>query len=706
MIGNSQPENPYTCVIGAGYSGLAAARYLQQYGLNFTVLERTKYVGGTWRFDPHVGVDEDGVPVSTSQYKYLKTNSPWQTMSYDGFPFPDNTPSYVSGQCFYKYIKSFVKHFDLMKYIQLRSYVKSVKKLENNWEITYTRTDTYENETVYCDFVVVAIGQYNKPHVVKFPGLDEFEGTVIHSHDYKAPEPYKNSNVLVVGGGPSGLDIGIQLQKVAKKIVHSHHFKYNEPQFPKNYIKKPDIKNFVHNGVYFNDSSFEELDHVILATGYRMHHPFLDKSSGLLLTNRYVMPLHNQVIDIREPSLMFIGISKQYINKILNAQAEYIALFIAGKFELPSEEEMLEMWMNKHSPRKLKDVNSFVTEPLEKPHTCIIGAGYSGLATARYLQQYDQNFTVFERTKNIGGTWRFDPNVGVDEVGVPVSTSQYKYLRTNSPRQSMAFTDFAFPESTPTQDYRYPELFKNRKVLLVGAGPSGLDLALQLSNITSKLVHSHHLEYNEPYFSKSYIKKPDIKAFVSNGVIFKDMTFEDVEDVIFATGLKRDYPFLDESSDLIMTTHFVLPLHNQIVNIRRPTMLFIGVIKHFMNRILDAQADYIASLISGQFKVPPQEKMLEKWLLDNGNKKLNDIHNIVPHVKKYIEDITEEANINRVPPVLVDLINFNGQNLIQNLLHYRDYEFKIIDPFNYTTKIIRNHTEERQRECPIKDVKL
>ncbi|XP_032521593.2 senecionine N-oxygenase-like [Danaus plexippus] len=373
------PANPYTCVIGAGYSGLAAARYLQQYGLKFTVFERTKYVGGTWRFDPHIGVDEDGVPVSTSQYKYLKINSPRQTMEYDGYPFPDDTPSFVSGVCFYNYIKSFVKQFDLMKNIQLRSYVKSVKRLEDTWELTYTRTDTNENDTVYCDFVVVAIGQYNKPHVGKFSGLDEFEGTVIHSHDYKCPETYKNSNVLVVGGGPSGLDIAIQLQKVAKKIVHSHHLRYNEPQLPENYVKKPDIKNFVRNGVFFNDTSFEELDHVILATGYRIHHPFLDRSSGLLITNKYLMPLHNQVINIREPSLMFIGISKQYINKILNAQAEYIALFIAGKFELPSEEEMLEMWMTKHSPRKLKDVNSFVTEPLQYFQNLTAEAGVTRL---------------------------------------------------------------------------------------------------------------------------------------------------------------------------------------------------------------------------------------------------------------------------------------------------------------------------------------
>lgn len=59
----------------------------------------------------------------------------------------------------------------------------------------------------------------------------------------------------------------------------------------------------------------------------------------------------------------------------------------------------------------------------------MIGAGYSGLAAARYLKEYGVNFTVFESAKDVGGQWRFDPRVGTDEYGVPLSTSQYKYLR-------------------------------------------------------------------------------------------------------------------------------------------------------------------------------------------------------------------------------------------------------------------------------------
>ncbi|KAH9636608.1 hypothetical protein HF086_003426 [Spodoptera exigua] len=64
---------PRACIIGAGYSGLGTAR----------------------------------------------TNTPRQTMEYSGFPFPEETPSYPTGPCFYKYLQRFAKHFGLLDNIQV-----------------------------------------------------------------------------------------------------------------------------------------------------------------------------------------------------------------------------------------------------------------------------------------------------------------------------------------------------------------------------------------------------------------------------------------------------------------------------------------------------------------------------------------------------------------------------------------------------------
>ncbi|XP_049877782.1 senecionine N-oxygenase-like [Pectinophora gossypiella] len=335
-----------TCVIGAGYSGLGAARYLKEYGVDFKVLEATRHVGGTWRFDPHVGSDEDGLPLFTSMYKNLRTNTPRQTMEYSGFPFPEDTPSYPTSTCFYRYLKNFTKEFDFEKHIQFRSLVTDVKWAGGHWNVTYHRTDTRVNQTEPCGFLIIASGEYRKPVMPKFIGQDTFRGTVIHSHDYKDPETYRGRRVLLVGAGASGLDLATHLSNVTAKLVHSHHLAYNQPYFGPNYVKKPDILSFTTDGVVFKDDSFEEIDDVIFCTGYDYEHSFLDKSCGITATSKFLLPLYQHMVNIRYPSMVFIGVPKKVINRVLDAQGQYAAALAAKKFELPSGQAMLRAWLD------------------------------------------------------------------------------------------------------------------------------------------------------------------------------------------------------------------------------------------------------------------------------------------------------------------------------------------------------------------------
>ncbi|CAG4953557.1 unnamed protein product [Parnassius apollo] len=345
--GQSVPlESKHTCVIGAGYSGLAAARYLQEYGVNFTVYEASRHVGGTWRFDPHVGTDEDGLPLFTSMYKRLRTNTPRQTMEYAGFKFPDDTPSYPSGDCFYNYLKNFVKYFDLMKYIQFRSLVTRVKWADDHWNVTYTNTEDRNSYTDACDFVIVASGQYSKPVRPKFEGEELFKGNIMHSHDYKDAETFRDRKVLIVGAGASGLDLATQLVNVTTKLVHSHHLVYNQPNFPSKYVKKPDIEAFTSDGVVFQDGSFQDVDDVIFCTGYEYNHSFLDESTGLTVSSKFVLPLYQHIVNIRHPNMAFLGVVKQVITRVMDAQAQYAAALAGGIFELPPQETMLKTWLN------------------------------------------------------------------------------------------------------------------------------------------------------------------------------------------------------------------------------------------------------------------------------------------------------------------------------------------------------------------------
>jgi dimethylaniline monooxygenase (N-oxide forming) len=93
-------------------------------------------------------------------------------------------------------------------------------------------------------------------------------GTIMHSHYYRVPDPYKCRRVLVIGAGPSGMDISLDIAEVSKTLIHSHHSAVNfRTPFPSHYIKKPDVKEFHETGATFVDGSFEELDDVLYCTG-------------------------------------------------------------------------------------------------------------------------------------------------------------------------------------------------------------------------------------------------------------------------------------------------------------------------------------------------------------------------------------------------------------------------------------------------------
>jgi cation diffusion facilitator CzcD-associated flavoprotein CzcO len=69
------------------------------------------------------------------------------------------------------------------------------------------------------DALIVANGHHNVPFLPNFPG--SFDGQVLHSQEYKVPEPFRDRRVVVVGAGNSGCDIAVELAGVAAKVFHS-----------------------------------------------------------------------------------------------------------------------------------------------------------------------------------------------------------------------------------------------------------------------------------------------------------------------------------------------------------------------------------------------------------------------------------------------------------------------------------------------------
>lgn len=88
----------------------------------------------------------------------------------------------------------------------------------NKWKITSIDKPTNKEVSNVYDAVMICNGHYNDPAIPKLRAIELFKGVQTHSHHYRRPEPFTGKRVLVIGAGPSGLDIALHISSVAEKV--------------------------------------------------------------------------------------------------------------------------------------------------------------------------------------------------------------------------------------------------------------------------------------------------------------------------------------------------------------------------------------------------------------------------------------------------------------------------------------------------------
>ncbi|HEU0294564.1 MAG TPA: NAD(P)-binding domain-containing protein [Anaerolineales bacterium] len=206
-----------TAVIGAGACGLIAAKCLLDEGIEPVVFEQSEKIGGLWNYS------EDLPDGGSLAYRSLRTNTSKQMMALSDYPFPETLPDFPSRAEVLRYLNDYVDHFGFRECIQLDTMVEQiVPQKENKWKVTVRSTDGAKRVENF-DAVIVCSGLYHYPAVPHYPGAEVFQGRMIHSESYKGPENYADKHVVVIGVGSSGVDIAVELSKVAHRVELSTH---------------------------------------------------------------------------------------------------------------------------------------------------------------------------------------------------------------------------------------------------------------------------------------------------------------------------------------------------------------------------------------------------------------------------------------------------------------------------------------------------
>lgn len=211
----SPPRPRSVCVIGAGAAGLASAKALRAAGLECTVLEQREEVGGVWnRRASHTTAAENPV------YDSLHTNLPKEMMQFWDFPWDASLPSFVSHGDVQRYLVAYAEAHGLgaaSAAVRLRTRVERVWRDGGDWCVTSRSCDDAGAPALTERYaaVVVANGHFATPIMPPLEGRAGFEAAgakVVHSSAYRSPAGYgAGRGVVVVGSGPSGVDIALEL---------------------------------------------------------------------------------------------------------------------------------------------------------------------------------------------------------------------------------------------------------------------------------------------------------------------------------------------------------------------------------------------------------------------------------------------------------------------------------------------------------------
>lgn len=193
------------CIIGAGACGLSTLRAFREAGLEVDCLERNADIGGLWNFESPTGGVYDTTHVITSK----------RFTEYPDFPMPDSYPAYPSHRQVIDYLRSFADRFKLRDSISFNCQVTKIEPHEDSCEVHIAGEDS--PRSYRC--AVIANGHNWSPVTPSFPG--KFDGTTLHSSQYKRADFFAGRRVLVVGNGVSGCDIAVEAARHGKAAFHS-----------------------------------------------------------------------------------------------------------------------------------------------------------------------------------------------------------------------------------------------------------------------------------------------------------------------------------------------------------------------------------------------------------------------------------------------------------------------------------------------------
>lgn len=194
-------------IVGAGISGIGAARRLQQDcpRKRFVLLESRASLGGTW---------------DLFRYPGLRSDSDMYTLGYDFKPWPHDR-TFADGATILQYLRETAAETGIDHHIRYRHRVVAAawSSEEARWRLTVECGEQGESVHMSCGFLIVCGGYYDYEagYTPDFPGQQRYRGRVVHPQAWPEDLDYRDKRVVIIGSGATAVTL---VPAMAEQAAH------------------------------------------------------------------------------------------------------------------------------------------------------------------------------------------------------------------------------------------------------------------------------------------------------------------------------------------------------------------------------------------------------------------------------------------------------------------------------------------------------
>ena len=204
---DASPTHVDVIIIGAGLSGIGAARHLKTNcpDRSFLILEGRQSIGGTW---------------DLFRYPGIRSDSDMYTLGYAFRPWTE-AKAIADGPSILRYVRDTAREEGLEGAIRFGHRVVSADWSSEDaaWRV---QAETADGPTAFtCNFLFLCGGYYSYAggYTPGFVGMDRFAGRIVHPQDWPADLDYSGQKVVVIGSGATAVTLVPEMARTAGHVT-------------------------------------------------------------------------------------------------------------------------------------------------------------------------------------------------------------------------------------------------------------------------------------------------------------------------------------------------------------------------------------------------------------------------------------------------------------------------------------------------------